>query len=137
MQRWGDPRATQDVDLTLLTGFGREEDFISKLVAHFRPRRPDATQFALKSRVLLLFASNDVPIDIALGGLPFEERTIERSSLWQIRPGAKIVTCSAEDLVVQKAFAAAHSRHFVRQASAREPESRVVATSSGDGGQTE
>jgi hypothetical protein len=105
LQRWGDPRATQDADLTLLTGFGREEEFISKLVEHFRPRQPDAVQFALKNRVLLLFASNEVPIDVALAGLPFEERTVDRSSLWQIRPGAEIRTCSAEDLIVHKAFA--------------------------------
>lgn len=25
LQRWGEPRLTQDVDLTLLTGFGDEE----------------------------------------------------------------------------------------------------------------
>src|SRR2546428_2769321 len=105
LQRWGDPRVTQDADLTLLTGFGEEERFISTLVQHFRPRRPDAAEFALRNRVLLLFASNDVPLDIALGGLPFEERTIERSSPWQITSDTKITTCSAEDLVVHKAFA--------------------------------
>jgi hypothetical protein len=105
LQRWGDPRVTQDADLTLLTGFGREEDFISALIQHFRPRRPDAAQFALRNRVLLLFASNDVPLDIALAGMPFEERTIERSSTWQIKSGMKITTCSAEDLVIHEAFA--------------------------------
>jgi hypothetical protein len=105
LQRWGDPRVTQDADLTLLTGFGGEERFISELIQHFRPRRPDAAPFALRNRVLLLFASNDVPIDIALGGLPFEERTVERASPWQITPDMKITTCSAEDLVVHKAFA--------------------------------
>jgi len=105
LQRWGDPRATLDADLILLTGFGSEESFISELIEHFRPRRPYAAEFALENRVLLLFASNDVPIDIALGGLPFEARTIERSSPWQIKPDLKITTCSAEDLVVHKAFA--------------------------------
>jgi hypothetical protein len=25
VQRWGEPRLTQDVDLTLLTGFGKED----------------------------------------------------------------------------------------------------------------
>jgi hypothetical protein len=105
VQRWGDPRATQDADLTLVTGFGGEEAFISALTKQFRPRRPDAAEFALRSRVLLLLASNDVPIDIALGGLPFEERTVKRASPWQIKPGMKITTCSAEDLIVHKAFA--------------------------------
>lgn len=105
LQRWGDPRATQDADLTLLTGFGEEERFISTLVQHFRPRRSDAMEFALRNRVLLLLATNDVPIDISLAGLPFEKRTIERASTWQIQPGMKILTCSAEDLIVHKAFA--------------------------------
>jgi hypothetical protein len=105
LQRWGDPRVTQDADLTLLTGFGEEERFISTLVRHFRPRRSDAAEFALRNRVLLLLATNDVPIDIALGGLPFEKRTIERASAWQIKPGMRILTCSAEDLIVHKAFA--------------------------------
>jgi len=105
LQRWGDPRVTQDADLTLLTGFGEEERFISTLVGHFRPRRSDAAEFALRNRVLLLLATNDVPIDIALGGLPFETRTIDRASPWQIKPGTRILTCSAEDLIVHKAFA--------------------------------
>jgi hypothetical protein len=104
LQRWGDPRATQDADLTLLTGLGQEEHFISALIQCFRSRRPDAAQFALRNRVLLLFASNDVPLDIALGGLPFEERTIERSSSWQITSDTKITTCSAEDLVTNPAL---------------------------------
>ena len=32
VQRWGEPRLTQDVDLTLLTGFGTEEAFVSALL---------------------------------------------------------------------------------------------------------
>lgn len=105
MQRWGDPRATQDADLTLLTGFGREEDFISELIGGFRPRHPNAAEFALKNRVLLLWASNDVPLDIALGAMPFEERTVVRASRWPITGDIGITTCCAEDLVVHKAFA--------------------------------
>ena len=30
VQRWGNPRYTQDADLTLLTGFGGEEAFIEQ-----------------------------------------------------------------------------------------------------------
>ena len=32
VQRWGEPRLTQDVDLTLLTGFWTEEAFVSALL---------------------------------------------------------------------------------------------------------
>ena len=54
--RWGQPRTTQDVDLTLLTGFGREKTYIDEMLAHFDGRLPDAGPFALDSRVLLLKA---------------------------------------------------------------------------------
>ncbi|MGH3612311.1 MAG: hypothetical protein ACRDRK_06880, partial [Pseudonocardia sp.] len=45
------------------------------------------------------------PIDIALGALPFEERTAQRASPWGIGPGVQLLTCGAEDLVVHKVFA--------------------------------
>jgi len=53
VQRWGEPRFTQDVDLTLLTGFGDEESYVDSLLATLSPRRPDARAFALTHRVLL------------------------------------------------------------------------------------
>ena len=105
VQRWGQPRFTHDVDLTLLTGFGSEEGFIQKLVSHFAPRRPDAADFAVRHRVLLLQTTSGVPVDMALGGLPFEERCVERASAFALPEGHSLVTCSAEDLVVHKCFA--------------------------------
>ena len=37
VQRWGEPRLTQDVDLTLLTGFGDEEKFVDALLKELKP----------------------------------------------------------------------------------------------------
>ncbi len=34
VQRWGEPRLTQDVDLTLLTGFGEEGPVLDRLLAN-------------------------------------------------------------------------------------------------------
>ncbi len=56
--------------------------------------------------MLLLQHANGVPLDVALGGLPFERRTIERSSLWHAAEGCDLRTCGAEDLIVHKSFAA-------------------------------
>jgi hypothetical protein len=51
--RWGEPRFTRDVDVTLLTGFGREDDFIAPLLSfECRGRIPDSAEFARKNRVL-------------------------------------------------------------------------------------
>ena len=105
VQRWGEPRFTRDADLTLLTGFGGEADFIDGLLAEFMPRRTDAKDFASRSRVLLLRAGNGVDLDVALGGLPFEQRVVDRASDYEFRAGCRLPTCSAEDLVVHKVFA--------------------------------
>jgi hypothetical protein len=59
VQRWGEPRMTADVDLTLLTGFGGEARYVDELLRVFQGRLTEALR-----------------------------------------------TCSAEDLVVHKAFAA-------------------------------
>jgi hypothetical protein len=105
VQRWGEPRFTADADLTLLTGFGNEEIFIDPLLGAFRPRRSDARQFALQHRVALLEAKNGIPLDIALGAVPFEEQSIVRSSTFEIGEGRALRTCSAEDLLVHKVVA--------------------------------
>lgn len=105
IQRWGEPRFTLDADLTLLTGFGSEESFVDALLGRFRESRPQARATALRNRVLFLQGSNDVRLDVALAALPFEERSIERASLWQPLDGVALMTCSAEDLLVHKAYA--------------------------------
>lgn len=33
--RWGEPRFTRDVDVTLLTGFGSEDQFIGRLLEEY------------------------------------------------------------------------------------------------------
>ena len=105
LQRWGEPRLTADVDLTILTGFGREAVYIDELCAAFGGRISDAADFALRSRVLLLRSGRGIPIDISLGALPFEERVVDRASDHRFLANACLTTCSAEDLVVLKAFA--------------------------------
>jgi len=105
VQRWGEPRLTQDVDLTVLSGFGPEAEFVDALLAAYRARIPDAREFALHRRIVLLEAASGVPIDVSLGGIPFEERVVERSSAWDVGGDEPLATCSAEDLVVLKAFA--------------------------------
>ena len=103
--RWGEPRETVDVDITLLTGFGGEAAYVAALLASFEPRLGDAAEFARVHRVLLLQARSGVGLDIALGGLLFEESAVDRSSLFTFPPDVSLRTCSAEDLLVLKAFA--------------------------------
>ena len=105
VQRWGEPRLTADVDLTLLTGFGSESPFVDALLGSFEGRLSDAREFALANRTLLLLSSSGVPIDVSLGAMPFEEHATARATKFDIGEGASLRTCSAEDLIVHKAFA--------------------------------
>ena len=106
LMRWGATRTTVDVDGTLLTMFSNEERYIDTMLAHFPSRIADAREFALANRVLLLTASNGVAVDIMFGDFPFEQQMIERSSLFAFEKDCVLRTCSAEDLIVLKAFAA-------------------------------
>ena len=72
----------------------------------FGGRTEDVRAFALKHRVLLLEASNAVPLDVSLGAIPYEERVVARSSRFSVGEGSTLVTCSAEDLVILKTVAA-------------------------------
>lgn len=105
VQRWGEPRLTRDVDLTLLAGFGGEGDFIDRLLAAYHGRIEDAGAFARRHRVVLLQTAEGVGIDVSLGALPFEVSMIDRATIFSFGPGLDIRTCSAEDLIVLKLFA--------------------------------
>jgi len=103
--RWGEPRATRDIDISLLTGFGNERDYVDPILGEFSARIPEADRFALENRVLLIVASNGTPIDVALAGIPFEHGMMDRASYFAFAPDVSLITCSAEDLIVLKAFA--------------------------------
>jgi hypothetical protein len=105
VQRWGEPRFTHDVDMTVLVGFGPEAEFVDACLAAFPPAREGARAFALRYRVLLVTTSSGVPIDMALGAIPFEEETIGRATPHEFEPGCTLATCSAEDLIVHKMIA--------------------------------
>ena len=78
--RWGRPRATQDVDVSLFSGLGDEERYVDPLLDHFQSRREDARSFALHTRVVLIASSNQVGIDVALAGFEFEKEMIQRAN---------------------------------------------------------
>lgn len=104
VQRWGEPRATQDVDLSVLAPVGDERRPLDLLLGSFVARRPDALAFAMNNRVLLIQAKNQVAVDVGLAGSAFEVEVMERSSPW-VYGDVAIVTCSAEDLVICKLVA--------------------------------
>jgi hypothetical protein len=105
LQRWGQPRLTNDIDLTILAGFGNETVYVDAMLKRYEARVSGSREFALKHRVLLLQSREGIPIDVALGGIAFEERAVSRATRYEFLPGVSLLTCSAEDLIVLKAFA--------------------------------
>ncbi len=105
LQRWGNPRLTVDVDLTLFTGFRSELEIIDDILKEFESRVEDARKFAIENRVLLLLAKNKTAIDMSLAGFPYEQLVCQRATEYHYPKSATLRTCSAEDLIVLKAFA--------------------------------
>lgn len=106
VHRWGEPRATRDVDLSVLAPYGEEEPVLDLLLGRFAARRPDARRFALDNRVLLLRTAAGPDADVALAAFPFELEALDRSSEWEAAPGFRLRTCPAEHLIVYKLVAA-------------------------------
>ncbi len=106
LQRWGEPRFTADADLSVLVEPGQEDVVTGALLGRLQARVDNPLDFARRTRVVLLKSIDEVGIDIVLAGLAYEAAVIERSSRWEIDEGTTLRTCSAEDLLVMKAFAA-------------------------------
>jgi len=105
VQYWGEPRFTQDIDLTISVPLDELTSFIGRILDNFSPRMEDALEFARLNRVVLVKASNGYPLDIALGLPGYEDEVMARSVDREVAPGKVIRICSAEDLIVYKAIA--------------------------------
>lgn len=100
----GKPRLTKDIDVVVL-GADPEALIRSSAPFDFFPRMNDALEFARDTRMLLLHHKpGSIDVDISLGGLPFEDEIIERST-WIDLGGLEVLVASPEDLVIMKAVA--------------------------------
>lgn len=105
VQFWGEPRLTQDVDMTVAVPVEDSEFFVREVLKIFKPRIENALDFAVQNRVLLIRASNGCPMDISLGLPGYEDEVMRRSIAYQVAPRKTIHICSAEDLIIHKAIA--------------------------------
>ena len=105
LQRWGEPRLTLDADVSLLCGDGEEEKICAEILSAYKARINNALPFAIEHRVLLAADGNGVKFDISLASFDFEKEIIERASYYKFSETISLLTCSAEDLAVMKAFA--------------------------------
>jgi hypothetical protein len=102
----GRPRLTQDIDAVAMIPESDWSNTIPK-AARFGivPRIEGALEFARRSRVLLLrHTQSGIDIDVAFGGLQFEQAAIDRSQVHDIA-GLRVRLPRVEDLIVMKAVA--------------------------------
>jgi hypothetical protein len=100
---WGRPRLTYDADVKVLLGDMGIGEFGALVGQRFPFRRPDAVAFAKRNYVLLVYLSEEVPADIIIGLLPYEELAVEKAIDFKIE-GVILPVCQAEDLIVHKAI---------------------------------
>lgn len=105
VQRWGQPRLTRDVDVTLLLPPGREEAFLREIVQAFPPRIADAVSFALDHRVLPVEVPGAGEADLSLGLPGYEEEAIRRAETYDVGECRHVFIVRAEDLIIHKALA--------------------------------
>lgn len=105
VQCWGEPRFTQDVDVTILVPFGQEDTIISAVLGAFTPRVQNAAEFARKNRVILARSREGCDLDISLGIPGYEEQVTARAFDYDLGDGRTVKLCSAEDLIIHKAVA--------------------------------
>lgn len=105
VQFWGEPRFTQDIDLTVSAPLDGLEEFVQRILDFFTPRIEDALTFAKKNRIVLVEASNSYPLDIALGLPGYEDEVMKRTVEYELSAETVVRLCSAEDLVIHKAVA--------------------------------
>jgi len=105
LQYWGEPRLTRDVDVIVLVAPEEFDAFLEKAIKAFKPRIPDALEFARRHRVLLLETESGVPIDISLGIPGYEEEAWAHSKEVEFQPFGKLRLISPEDLIIHKCVA--------------------------------
>jgi hypothetical protein len=103
---WGNPRTTQDIDISLFVGYGNEGPFIERLLQDFPSRiKRGAKDFAETNRVVLLADKDGIPIDVGLAGLPIEEEMIDRALPFNVGNKRTLKVVAPNDLIAMKVFA--------------------------------
>lgn len=102
----GRPRLTRDIDaLAILPETAWAEAMTKAARYGIVPRIDDALAFAGRSRVLLMrHRGSEIDVDIAFGGLLFEQSAIDNGALHDVG-GVLVRLPRVEDLLVMKAVA--------------------------------
>jgi hypothetical protein len=105
VQKWGLPRFTKDVDLTISVPIEETEKFIARITQNFKGRVADLQEFARQTRVVPIYANNGCDVDISLALPGYEDLLMQRAQQFKLAPRKTVRVCSADDLIIHKAVA--------------------------------
>jgi len=99
--KWGHPRATLDIDITVWMPDPEIRNLLSALEKEYTLLVEKPLAFISTTRVLPIKNKKNQRIDLIFGSLPFEKQAIDRAV--KVRIGTTTVKfCTAEDLILLK-----------------------------------
>ncbi len=111
--RWAEPRATKDIDMTMIVRPEKLDSVVDAFFARFQPLFEGAVEMGHNERLMRGRSSGGVPIDMSLAieGL-HEEPAIQRAVPWEIDDGLTVPVLSLEDFIVFKCIAGRPERDY-------------------------
>ena len=106
MIRHGEPRTTNDIDITVLVPPYAPQPIMEMLSPlHLQPRVPNPEMLVRQVMLLPLHhPASDYDVDIAFGDSPYQQLTVQRADRQEVE-GVVINIASVEDLLIQKLIA--------------------------------
>jgi len=101
---WGEPRATLDVDASVLVEDAAWPGLFAELRRSFRLIPRDPQGFLQETHVLPLETRDGVRLDLIWAQLPYEYKAIARAVVEEVG-GVRVRVCRPEDLIVHKILA--------------------------------
>jgi hypothetical protein len=99
---WGEPRVTRDVDLKILLGREEAERLLTILFPNYSPLLSDPLRALREQAMLFVQDARGTRLDLLLADTPYDVQAIRRARVAEVEPGATILVCSPEDLVIYK-----------------------------------
>ncbi|MDA1029549.1 MAG: nucleotidyl transferase AbiEii/AbiGii toxin family protein [Bacteroidetes bacterium] len=105
LQRWGEVRQTNDIDLTIFCELGEESNVLEVLDSYLESRIADTREMFVEGRMYLGHSPKGKQVDISIGFTPYEKRMMARSVEADFGLEIPLRICSALDLIVMKTVA--------------------------------
>jgi hypothetical protein len=98
---WGEPRATQDIDVTVAVPEERLSDFIAFIGKRLSVLPEHPLEFLHETHVLPIATPSGVRVDIIWAVLPYQQQAIQRAVVRRLGD-TNLRVCAAEDLILYK-----------------------------------